>query len=142
VIVVGGGMMACEAAVFLKGRGKDVSLVTPRGLDQLALGMESRLRRWFLLTLWPKMGIPLYADQKAEAVTEQGLVVRDQKWGGGIRLLEGETVVFGLGLRAERRLHAGLSRQAATEIHRIGDCERPRSILEAVHEGYQTGITI
>jgi hypothetical protein len=104
--------------------------------------VESRLRRWFLLTLWPKMGIPLYTDSKTEAVTEEGVIVRTRKWGGQVRLLEGKTAVFGLGLRAERRLHVGLNDQAATEIHRIGDCQRPRSIVEAIQEGYQAGIEI
>lgn len=139
VIVVGGGMMACEAAVFLKGRGHEVTLVMPRGIDQLALGMESRLRRWFLLYLWPKIGIPLYTDSKVEAVTEEGVVVRTLKWGGRVRLLEAETVVFGYGLRAEKRLYARLKDRIVSEIYRIGDCERPRSILEAIHEGYNVG---
>lgn len=134
--------MACEAAVFLRGRGKDVLLVSPRGLDQLALGMESRLRRWFLLNLWPKMRIPLYADHKVEGVTEKGLIVRGQKWGGRVHLLEGDTVVFALGLRAENKLLSALGEPIAGGIHRVGDCIRPRSILEAVQEGYQAGVAI
>jgi len=135
-------MMACEAAVFLRGRGKDVLLVSPHGLDQLATGMESRLRRWFLLNLWPKVGIPFYAYHKVEGVTEKGLIVRDKKYGGRVRLLEGDTVVFGLGLRSENKLLAALGEPLAAGIYRIGDCIRPRSILEAVHEGYQAGVAI
>jgi 2,4-dienoyl-CoA reductase (NADPH2) len=135
-------MMGCEAAVFLKGRGKDVVLVDIHGLDKLGSGMESRLRQWFLLTLWPKMGIPFYPYTKVEKVNEKGLIVRDQKWGGRLHLLEGETVVFGLGLRVDTKLNSLLSSGIAEEIHRIGDCVRPRSILEAVHEGYRVAAAI
>lgn len=142
VIVVGGGMMGCEAAVFLKGRGKDVVLVDIHGWDKLGSGMESRLRQWFLLTLWPKMGIPFYPYTKVEKINEKGLIVRDQKWGGRLHLLEGETVVFGLGLRVDTKLNSLLSSGIAEEIHRIGDCVRPRSILEAVHEGYKVAAAI
>lgn len=142
VIVVGGGMMGCEAAVFLKGQGKEVILVDIHGLDRLGLGMESRLRQWFLLTLWPKMGIPFYPYTKVEEVKEEGLIVRDQKWGGRLHLLEGETMVFGLGLRANTKLNSLLSNGIAGEIHRIGDCVRPRSILEAIHEGHRVATAI
>jgi 2,4-dienoyl-CoA reductase-like NADH-dependent reductase (Old Yellow Enzyme family)/thioredoxin reductase len=142
VIVVGGGMMGCEAAVFLKGRGKDVVLVDIHGLDKLALGMESRLRQWFLLTLWPKMGVPFYPYTKVEEVNEKGLIVRDQKWGGRVHLLEGETIVFSLGLKADVKLNSLLNAGVAEEIHQIGDCVRPRSILEAIHEGYRVAAAI
>jgi 2,4-dienoyl-CoA reductase-like NADH-dependent reductase (Old Yellow Enzyme family)/thioredoxin reductase len=142
IIVVGGGMMGCEAAVFLKGQGKDVSLVTPHGLDKLALGMEFRLRRWFVLNLWPRMGIPLYPHAKVEAITNEGVIVKEQEWGGRFRLLGGDTVVFALGLRADNRLNLLLGKGVAQKIYRIGDCVRPRSILEAIHEGYRVGIDI
>lgn len=142
VIVVGGGMMGCEAAVFLKGRGRDVVLVDIHGLDKLGLGMESRLRQWFLLTLWPKMGIPLYAYTKVEEVNGKGLIVRDQKWGGRVHLLEGETIVFGLGLRVDTKLNSLLKSGIAEEIRQIGDCVRPRSILEAIREGYRVAADI
>ena len=142
VAVVGGGMMGCETAIFLKGRGKEVVLVDIHGIDQLGLGMESRLRQWFLLTLWPKMGIPFYPYSKAEEVTERGLAVRDQKWGGRVHLLEGDTVVFGIGVRADTRLHVLPTREIVGEIYKIGDCVRPRSILEAVEEGHRVATAI
>jgi pyruvate/2-oxoglutarate dehydrogenase complex dihydrolipoamide dehydrogenase (E3) component len=136
-IVVGGGMMGCEAAVFLKDRGKDVVLVDIHGFDKLGLGMESRLRHWFLLTFWPKMKIAFYPYAKVEEVNDEGLIVRDQKWGGRLQLLEGDTIVFGLGLKAHVKPNSLLDSGVAKEVHRIGDCVRPRSILEAVNEGYQ-----
>jgi 2,4-dienoyl-CoA reductase-like NADH-dependent reductase (Old Yellow Enzyme family)/thioredoxin reductase len=137
VIVVGGGMMGCEAAVFLRDRGKEVVLVDIHGLDKLGLGMESRLRHWFLLTLWPKLKIPFYPYTKVKEVNDGGLIVRDQKWGGRLHLIEGDSIVFGLGLKAHVKPNSLLDSGVAKEIHRIGDCVRPRSILEAINEGYQ-----
>ena len=134
--------MGCEAAVFLKSREKDVVLVDIHGFDKLGLGMESRLRQWFLLSLWPKMGIPFYPYTKVEEVNEKGVIVRDQKWGGRLYLIEGETIVFGLGLKVDTRLNSLLNSAVAVEIHRIGDCVRPRSILEAINEGYRVANAI
>jgi pyruvate/2-oxoglutarate dehydrogenase complex dihydrolipoamide dehydrogenase (E3) component len=135
VIVVGGGMMGVRPQSFKRSR-KEVVLVDIHGLDKLGLGMESRLRHWFLLTLWPKLKIPL-PYTKVEEVNDRGLIVRDQKWGGRLHLIEGDSIVFGLGLKAHVKPNSLLDSGVAKEIHQIGDCVRPRSILEAINEGYQ-----
>ena len=142
-IVVGGGMFACETAVFLKARGNDVVMVSVHGPEKLALGMESRLRRWFILDLWPKMGIPLYSHSQLQEVVNEGLVIRHMKWGGRTTLLEGEKVIFAMNLKKDNSLISALrNSSAAVGIHLIGDCVRPRSILEALHEGYDVGTNI
>jgi pyruvate/2-oxoglutarate dehydrogenase complex dihydrolipoamide dehydrogenase (E3) component len=134
--VVGGGMMGVETAAFLKGRGKDVILVSLQGEEQLGFGMESRLRHWFLNTFWPEMRIPFYSHKKWVEVTDEGLVVKDEKRGGQVTLLEGKTVVFCLGVKADSKFNAFMNSLPAEEIHKIGDCLRPRNILEAIHGGY------
>jgi hypothetical protein len=83
------------------------------------------------------MKIPFYPYTKVEEVNDRGLIVRDQKWGGRLHLLEGDTIVFGLGLKAHVKPNSLLDSHVAKEVHRIGDCVRPRSILEAINEGYQ-----
>lgn len=142
IIVVGGGMMGCEAAVFLKGRGKDVGLVSSQGSDKLGWGMEYRLRRWLTLNLWPKIGIPLYPHSKVEAVTKEGIIVKEKKWGGRYRLLTCDNPVFALGLRADKKLKPLLRKTVAEEIYSIGDCVRPRNILEAIHEAYSVASSV
>ena len=130
-------MMACEAAVYLKGRGKDPAMVFSWDLEKLAQGMESRLRRWFLLEVWDQLGIPVYPHNKILRMTKEGAILEDRRHGGRKRLLAGDTVVFALGLRSDNALYRSLGEHRDLEIHRIGDCVRPRTILDAIQDAYK-----
>jgi len=136
-VVVGGGMVGCETAVFLAETGRRVTLVTRRPSDfslkeGLAPDMEPLLRRWLLFELWPKLDIDVVARATFAKVTDEGLVVRDQE--GKSRLVEGDSVVFALGLTANKELESVLTGKVA-ELYSIGDCVEPRQIVHAVHEG-------
>ncbi len=137
VVVVGGKMIGCETAVFLAQRGKSVTLVTRRSSDfglkeGLAVDMEPFLRRWFLFDLWPSLDIGVVAKSTFQEVTDRGLVVRGIE--GDCRLIEADSIVFALDLVSSREMETSLSGRVA-QLHMIGDCVRPREIVNAVHEG-------
>jgi len=137
VVVVGAGMVGCETAAFLAQKGKKVTLVTRRTSDfgpseGLAPDMETLMRRWFFYDLWPKLDIEIVARAAYSEVTEKGLVVRDQE--GAARLVEGDSIVFALGMVPNNELETGL-RGKVPVLHMAGDCVRARRIIEAVHEG-------
>lgn len=52
-----------------------------------------------------------------------------------------DTVIFAHGGRAEQELDLATDEQGVS-VHRIGDCWAPRSLDEAVSEGYDTGRTL
>ncbi|MFC1861519.1 FAD-dependent oxidoreductase, partial [Chloroflexota bacterium] len=139
VIVVGAGLIGCEAAVFLVEKGKEVVLVTRRDSDfsltgGLAPDMEFILRRWFLSDLWPTLPIEVIANSTFKEVKDNGLMV--QKRGGETSLIEGDSVVFATGMNSENALYNKLQGKVV-ELYKVGDCAQPRKIIDAIHEAAQ-----
>ena len=136
VVVVGGGMIGCEAAVFLAEKGKEVILVTRRNSDfspssGLAPDMEAANRRWLLFELWPSLPITVVANATFKEVKEEGLAVLDRE--GKTRLIKGDTVVFAIGMTPNNELSRKLQGKVP-ELYSIGDCVQPRQIIDAIHE--------
>lgn len=136
-IIVGGGMVGCEVAAFLAEMGSKVTLVTRRNSDfaptaGLAPDMEPSLRRWLLFELWPKIDIRVVANATYHRVIDEGLIVLDRD--RNERLLEGDAIVFSIGLTPNKELALALKGKVP-ELHEIGDCLEPRKIVDAIHEG-------
>ena len=75
---------------------------------------------------------------KYEEVTEQGLVITDAT---GQRLtLEADTLVLAVGSRPNSTLAAELHNRYQVEA--AGDCLSPRSLWEAIGEGYRAGLAV
>jgi len=143
-VVVGAGMTGCETAVFVTERGKEVTLVSRREIDfsdtgGLAPDMNPIMRRWFLFELWPELPITVVGKSTYQAVTDEGLIVQDRE--GKQRLIAGDTVIFALGLKPDNNLKNTLN-GLAPELYEIGDCIKPRQIIDAVREGAQVARTI
>ncbi len=51
-----------------------------------------------------------------------------------------ETVIIGMGLRGDRSLADALTDQP--DVYTIGDCVKPREVLDAVYEGFEVGRTV
>lgn len=144
VVVVGGGMIGCEAAVFLAEKGKQVTLVTRRSPDfsttgGLAPDMEASMRRWFLFELWQDLPIEIVANSTFKEVSNDGLIVEGRE--GDTRLVKGDTVVFAAGMSANNALGKKLEGKIS-EIYQIGDCVQPRKIINAIQEGNRVAYLI
>jgi len=136
VVVVGAGMTGCEAAVYLTQNGKEVIIVSRRDTDfsdtgGLAPDMEPLLRRWFLFEIWPKLPIEAIGKSTFHEVTSEGLIVQDRE--GRHRLIAGDTIVFATGMKPNNSLKEKLQ-GGVPELYEVGDCIKPRRIIEAVEE--------
>lgn len=136
VVVVGGGMVGCEVAVFLAQSGKEVTLVTRRETDfsdtgGLAPDMEPVLRRWFLFELLPDLPMEIIGKSTYKEAAAEGLIVEDRE--GKRRLVASDTVVFALGLQPNNSLRGKLEGKVP-ELYEVGDCIKPRKIIDAVAE--------
>lgn len=134
VAVVGGGMMACETAVLLAQQGKQVSLVTSRRLENLAIDMSAKIRSWLFSEHWPQTGILLVAGSP-QAVTDEGLLVANGK---SHQLLRADTVTFAASLKSNRDLSDSLQGSVG-QVFSIGDCVRPADIEHAITDGFTIG---
>jgi 2,4-dienoyl-CoA reductase-like NADH-dependent reductase (Old Yellow Enzyme family)/thioredoxin reductase len=133
VIVIGGGMVGCEAAEFLAERGKKVTLVEM--MNTLALDAEPAHRR-HLLNRLKRWGVTFMLQAKAVAVARSGLILSMTE--GRRELLTGDTILVATRPKPKSDLYYAL-RETVPEIHMVGDCLEPRSIAEALLEGFRAG---
>ncbi len=136
VVILGGGLVGCEEAVYLAMQGKDVTVIEMLGdyardanqFIKMALAAEFRNRRVKMMT-----------NTKGKAVEAGGLLCTNAE--GKEVLYEADTIVCAVGQRALTHVVDRL-RGAAPEFYFIGDCEKPRKIMEAVTAGHDAAMDL
>ena len=137
VVVAGAGSVGCEVAALLAQDGKkEVTIVEMRvtdfsDTDGLAPDMNSILRRWFLFELWPNLPINVIGKSVFKEVTREGLIIENRE--GERRLIPGDTVVFAAGLESCNGLKKKIEGKVS-DLYEVGDCIKPRKIIDAVSD--------
>jgi 2,4-dienoyl-CoA reductase-like NADH-dependent reductase (Old Yellow Enzyme family)/thioredoxin reductase len=129
-IVLGGGAKGAETALFLSERGEDVSIVEIFG--EVAGDMDP-ISRKDLLSRLESRGITMHTETKILSCEEQG--VRVLLRGSKEAFIPGNTFIMALGYRPLNQLENDL-KGSLPRIHTIGDCVKPRKIIDAVSEAY------
>jgi 2,4-dienoyl-CoA reductase-like NADH-dependent reductase (Old Yellow Enzyme family)/thioredoxin reductase len=135
ILVVGGGMVGCETAEFLIEQVRGVNHVTVlEMLNRMANDVSPTYRPFFLARL-KRAGVIMETNTKVMEINDKGVMICRNEV---IKFLSGDTVVLAVGLKADRSFHEKIS-EVITEIYSIGDCVRPRTIKEAIEEGFFIG---
>ena len=134
VLVAGGGSTGGETALQLAKDGKKVTIIEmlkyadvipgwPRGLmDQLE-----------------EYGVPFRTETRLVEITDKGASVIEK--GSNQYEIPADTVILSLGFKSRTEVvneFIGLT----ADIHVIGDCVKPRTIKEAVHDGFNVAVEI
>lgn len=135
VVILGGGLVGCESAIYLDGLGKDVTIVEMKDdwaadsyfMHRNAMNMYIRDSR-----------IKIHVKTMAKEVTDQGLVCQTPD---GEVLLEADTILLAAGMRPDRDLVNDFY-NTAPRVFTIGDCMKPGRVLEAVNLGYYRALDI
>jgi 2,4-dienoyl-CoA reductase (NADPH2) len=129
VIIVGGGMVGCETALFLAKQSRQVTILEM--LDRVGYDLE-RVNRWVIMSKLRQTGVKMETRAKVVEITNKGVrAVR----GEVVDFFQGDTVVLAVGMRPNNELARELRGKVA-ELHVIGDCSEPRRIAEAIKEGF------
>ena len=136
IVVLGGGLAGCEAAIHLAQEGKTVHLVEMR--DSIAIDANVR-HRPILLDEIEKQGIRVHTEYKGLKVTTDGVICEDKN--GNEVLVPGMSVICALGQRARRNVVDKLI-DTAPYVAQIGDCVRPSTITTAVYQGHHAALDI
>ncbi|MFP3898559.1 MAG: FAD-dependent oxidoreductase [Dehalococcoidia bacterium] len=136
VVIIGGGMVGCETGHYLLEQGKTVTIIEM--LKRMASDMLFMNRRRLLDGLRSKKAA-LLTSTTCEEINEDGVLVITAE--GDKKAIEADTVVIAVGYAANQQLHQALQGKFA-EVYCIGDASQPRRILEAVDEGYRTGLAL
>jgi 2,4-dienoyl-CoA reductase (NADPH2) len=164
VVIIGGGAVGCETALFLARQGtvgpetlyflmenqaekpeelyslmtrglRDITIVEMMGKIGRDIGASTR---WSILQDLKRRGIREMVSAKALEITPQAVAVEKD----GERLsLPARTVVLAVGVAPVNDLYEEIKDQYQ-EVYLIGDAKRPRKALEAVREGLEVGLKI
>jgi 2,4-dienoyl-CoA reductase-like NADH-dependent reductase (Old Yellow Enzyme family)/thioredoxin reductase len=130
VVVVGGGMIGCELALFLAQQGKKVTVLEM--LDGAAADLNI-LSKAALFEELAAHKVEVLTGEKVLEISAKGAVSVNKD---GRRLeTTGETVVLAAGYTARRALVEALN-GSAEEMYVVGDCAGARKVYQAVHEGF------
>jgi NADPH-dependent 2,4-dienoyl-CoA reductase/sulfur reductase-like enzyme len=142
VIVIGGGLVGCEAAEFLAKKGKKIVLVEMLG--EIAVEATGDTRKYLIGKL---TGLPVDIRKKttAKKITEGGILCSID---GKEEFIHGEAVVLALGAKPNRTLLQSLDirngclkvGEKSIRILEAGDCVRVRTAVEAFSEGFEAGL--
>jgi len=128
VIVIGGGVMGTETALYLTRQGRAVTIITRRAADQLAVELFDHNNRLLLLQLVQDAGIRVCADALPQRLERDGVVVRHA---GSEKKISGDGFVFAGRMLSANALSAELEKSGKHCIS-IGDCVKPGRIMDAV----------
>ena len=135
VVVLGGGMVGCEAALYLAQTGREVTIAEKRG--DVAIDANPRHRPLLMKLLNENVRICTRLD--AIAVKDEGLLCRNDSSKGV--LLEADTVLCAAGLRPRTELVDSL-RGTAPIVEIIGDCVKPDIIRGATFRAYHAALDL
>jgi 2,4-dienoyl-CoA reductase-like NADH-dependent reductase (Old Yellow Enzyme family)/thioredoxin reductase len=136
VVIIGGGMVGCETGRYLAEQGKKVTIIEVLG--RMASDMFPMVRRRLMDGLRSKK-VTLLASTTCEEIREDSVLVNTAE--GKKETIPADTVIIAVGYKANDCLYKALEGKVP-EIYCIGNSSKPRRILEAVNEGYRTGLAL
>jgi 2,4-dienoyl-CoA reductase-like NADH-dependent reductase (Old Yellow Enzyme family)/thioredoxin reductase len=135
-IIVGGGDVGSETALYLAQQGNKVTIVEM--LPEIASDVSGGIRR-VLKRMLTDNGVKILTSTKVIEITDSGVTAIDH--GQSVVNIEGDRVILALGLIPQAGLYHEL-RGKVREIYMIGDCVEPHRVAEATRDGYRVGSTI
>jgi pyruvate/2-oxoglutarate dehydrogenase complex dihydrolipoamide dehydrogenase (E3) component len=135
VAVIGGGLVGCEIGLHLAHKGKDVTIIEM--LDDVALEANIMHRRALMLEL--EKAVKIKTGMKCIEITDESVITVDQD--GERVAFACDTVVVAVGYKSRSDVVDALI-DTAPEFTAVGDCVKPKSILQAVRTGYDAGMAV
>jgi 2,4-dienoyl-CoA reductase-like NADH-dependent reductase (Old Yellow Enzyme family)/thioredoxin reductase len=130
ILVMGGGLVGCETALFLSAQGKEVTIAEM--LSEIGGGYEPNSRD-FLLKKLKEHNIRIFTDVEIEPGNEKDVILLHKSTNLGVSLAP-DLIVGAMGVVANRNLFDQLSYAKATK-YIIGDAREPKGLAEAIFQG-------
>ncbi len=134
-VVIGGGLIGCETALWLANEGKEVTVVEM--LPELMSGSlpVPHMNRQMLLDLLVLNRVKVITGAIVKKITDEGVVVDGED---SNTIVKADTVVLAAGLKPDDELYKALTGKVV-HLYALGDCQNPRNIMGALWDGYEVG---
>jgi pyruvate/2-oxoglutarate dehydrogenase complex dihydrolipoamide dehydrogenase (E3) component len=138
VVILGGGLVGCEAALFMAHLNKkEVTVVEI--LNRLADPIDWRHSGPLLKALNADARVTLLTETTCQEITDKGMKIADKA--GNERFIEADTIICSTGLIPRRDTVESL-RYCAEDFFEVGDCIRPLKIMDAIQKAYYQAMDI
>jgi len=164
VTVIGGGAVGCEVALYLAKKDlltseqlqffaeweameyheaykmavSDCSVALLEMTDTIGADLELHNRRSILANL-ERYEVNLCPNAEVIQISDDRIYYLNNE--GKRNFIVTDTVVMALGYQSNNELYHNI-RNRFKEVYRIGDCIKPRTAMEAIHEGFEIGLKI
>jgi 2-enoate reductase len=133
-VIVGGGLVGCEIAIWLADNQKSSTIVEM--LPELMAGgatvpIQVRMMTQDLLT---KHQVSIRIETIVQRITADGVELVDKS--GQIGFIEADTVIMATGMIADSELPGQIEKQF-NHVYRIGDCRDPKNVMNAIWDAYE-----
>ncbi|WP_087024760.1 FAD-dependent oxidoreductase [Thaumasiovibrio subtropicus] len=134
-VVVGGGLVGAETALWLAQRGKQITLVEAAS-DIIGGPHGSCFANYQMLKeLLIAEKVEVLTDSPLRQVTDKGVHIEHN---GDVRNVDAEHVIIALGYKAENSFYNEVANSInADEVFNIGDSQEARTIMTAIWEGFE-----
>ncbi|TSA48140.1 MAG: FAD-binding protein, partial [Deltaproteobacteria bacterium] len=134
-LVVGAGLVGCETADYLSDRGREVTVVEI--LSEMACDADKDTKAYFGMR-FRKNGVKVHTGASLVKMEGRYAIIRQ----GDLEMrVETETVVFAVGAKPDACLDDRLV-PSGIPVIKVGDCLKPRRLLDSVEEGFQAGNSV
>jgi 2-enoate reductase len=134
VIIIGGGLVGCETALWLYRQDKKVVIVEKE--EQL---MKSGLvipyaNKKMLLELLAESSVEILNNKSLFEVVDEGAVIIDNNFKR--ETIPADNIILAVGLAPDKELYRSLKGKISN-LHLIGDARDPRNIMGAIWDAYE-----
>jgi len=131
VVIIGGGLVGCEIALYLAQKGKKVTIIARHAAMREMYWINAK----DLQERLDDANVKVLTYTNVLEITDEGVIVVDEQ--GNRSTLGANTVVLAVRLEANRKLVEAL-KDKLPEVYAIGDCVESRLVLNAIGEGFHT----
>lgn len=141
LIVIGGGLVGIEAALWMAQRGKQVTVI--EATEDIIGGPHDSCFANYQMTkeLVVKEQVNVLTSTSLERITDDGIDVINSK--GEKTQLTADHIVLALGYKSQDQLYQSLINELDVEqVFNIGDSQKARTIMAAIWDGFEIGRNI
>ncbi len=133
VLVIGGGLIGCETALWLARQGKKVTVIEILS-EPLKAGIAvQHMNRLMLLDLLKFHKVAMLTNTSLLEFKDKEVLLT-----GGKERISADTVVLAVGLEPEQGLYESLHGRVPN-LYVIGDSRKAQNIMNSVWDGYEVG---
>lgn len=132
-VIVGGGLVGCETALWLAQQGKKVTIV--EALDKLLAlnGPICHANSEMLERLVPYNGVDVVTNAKVRSFADGAVTVETQE---GVKRIPADSVILAVGYKEENSLYHELEFEIP-EIYLLGDAKKVANIMYAIWDAFE-----